>query len=155
MRTRHRLNRIINSNLDSTIVLDDEGTNPGASIGVRSRIETRRVSNEKARSSSDIPNAFRPSPPKRTKVNGQIDSNNAVSTSESDSTQKAIQCPICLESLDELKKNSKRLKSTTCGHILCNECLEATFKSSNLKSSIFCPTCRTKLTRSKIHDLFL
>lgn len=80
----------------------------------------------------------------------------AATTDTETQDSSGIQCPICLESLAELKKNKKRLKSTTCGHILCNECLEATFRSSggNGKSMV-CPTCRTKLTKAKIHDLFL
>lgn len=108
-----------------------------------------------------------------------------VETEAESTSGVGIQCPICLDSLSEvsssfiyllficsltlmltiqclacsfffqLKKNNKRLKSTTCGHILCNECLEATLRSAGNAKSMVCPTCRTKLTKAKIHDLFL
>jgi len=101
------------------------------------------IDDERSPSNSKSSKKFdRISPPKRIKVN--------IEKPE----KPEVQCPICLETLDELKKNNKRLKSTLCGHILCNECLDATFHASKTKT-MSCPTCRVKLTRQKIHDLYI
>jgi DNA-directed RNA polymerase subunit RPC12/RpoP len=56
----------------------------------------------------------------------------------------------------KLKSHGKNLMSTFCGHIICNTCVDEHFKASQLKSkTITCPTCRTKITRNKIHVLYL
>lgn len=74
-----------------------------------------------------------------------------VSTPEKPTT--SIQCPICLETLEELKLHKKQLKSTMCGHIMCGPCLQNMKQVGN--QTILCPICRTKLTKNKIHDLYL
>jgi hypothetical protein len=85
------------------------------------------------------------SPPKR----------NRTRSTESKSTS-SIQCPICLETLEELKMHKKQLKSTMCGHILCGTCFDNMKTIGNgSNKTILCPICRTKLTKAKIHDLFL
>lgn len=66
-----------------------------------------------------------------------------------------LQCPICLESLEELRDHNKILMATLCGHVLCNSCLDEHFKASSRQKTFACPTCRGKLTKSKIHNLYL
>jgi hypothetical protein len=63
-------------------------------------------------------------------------------------------CPICIETIPNLRKLKTKLKSTNCGHIICEPCSEALFKKNN-NQSIECPICRKKLTRSLVHDLFI
>lgn len=142
--------------MNSTIVLDDE---------------RNESTNEEQSSIIVVPSTVSPSPeissanssaPKRLRLDKHKKDNpkQAGTTSVNDKTdgsESSIHCPICLETLAELKANKKRLKSTLCGHILCNLCLDATFKSNgdSCSKSIFCPTCRTKLTKAKIHDLYL
>jgi len=64
----------------------------------------------------------------------------------------------------KLKQHGKQLKSTTCGHILCgtglinmqsNSSCSAGGRGAQVNKIILCPICRTKLTKAKIHDLFL
>ncbi|CAF0952981.1 unnamed protein product [Brachionus calyciflorus] len=78
---------------------------------------------------------------------------NNVSDSENDEIPK---CPLCLENLTELKQRNKKLVATPCGHVVCNKCLDEYFKSTSTGGkTALCPTCRTKLTKSKMITLFL
>jgi len=168
-----RPNRTNRNQLNSTIVLDDERPEQAVqqpppqtaeSAPLQSTVE--HVNNLQVQTDSQQIIALTTHSPKRQKVDrtnknkdNQKSKITTQTTTTSDSGESSIHCPICLETLSELKSNKKRLKSTLCGHILCNLCLEATFKSNGdgvgYSKSILCPTCRTKLTKSKIHDLYL
>eukprot|EP00039_Didymoeca_costata_P032995 m.40240 g.40240 ORF g.40240 m.40240 type:complete len:247 (+) comp9640_c1_seq1:1798-2538(+) len=54
-----------------------------------------------------------------------------------------ITCAVCLEPC-------KDTMVTTCGHVYCNQCI-----CDAIQEQKKCPICRTKLTRSKIHPLYL
>jgi len=60
-------------------------------------------------------------------------------------------CPICLETIKEIKQNNKRIMTTICGHIICSDCTESLCS----KISIECPKCRRQLTKDQIHIIFL
>lgn len=170
-RARRNVNRCREStnsnNMDNTIVIDDDRPEPTSTTSTN-YLSTRNLSRSLIRPFPEMPvtsrRAGHPHSAKRTRLNTKekilvekakgLHPPKPPIQPESDSNGPTISCPICLENLAELKSHNKRLKSTTCGHILCNECLDATFKSSVLKT-INCPTCRTKLTKAKIHDLFL
>ena len=62
----------------------------------------------------------------------------------------SISCPICLESIDEIKAANKKLCSTVCGHVFCMNCLEQFVKHKKQ-----CPTCRKKLSKKQYHPIFL
>ena len=61
-----------------------------------------------------------------------------------------ISCPICLDSLAELKAGNSQLVSTTCGHLFCEPCLQ-----DSVKRTKQCPTCRKKLTKRQFHRVYL
>ena len=60
-----------------------------------------------------------------------------------------LQCPVCMDPLRDLR-GRKEVKVTPCGHLFCNTCLDRAFK---LKDQ--CPTCRKKVTLSKVIKVFL
>ncbi|RUS74600.1 hypothetical protein EGW08_017642 [Elysia chlorotica] len=62
----------------------------------------------------------------------------------------SIVCPICLDDTRQMRRNFKELKSTTCGHIFCNVCIETAIRMQHQ-----CPTCRKRLTLRSIHPLFI
>jgi len=72
-----------------------------------------------------------------------------ASTSTRDVTT-GIQCPICLDTLAQMKAANHQLHSTTCGHLFCHPCIIQVI--SNTKK---CPTCRQSLTVKKIHPIFI
>lgn len=78
----------------------------------------------------------------------------SVSTSTSTSSTRdattGIQCPICLDTLPQMKAANHQLHSTTCGHLFCHPCIMQVI--SNTKH---CPTCRQLLTVKKIHPIFI
>mgnify|MGYP003571525798 CR=1 FL=1 len=59
-----------------------------------------------------------------------------------------VNCPICfLNSNDGIK-----FKVAKCGHIICKNCCEAMFKSSN---STKCPMCKKQVNKNDFMDIFL
>uniref|UniRef100_A0A0A9CWR9 RING-type domain-containing protein n=1 Tax=Arundo donax TaxID=35708 RepID=A0A0A9CWR9_ARUDO len=52
-------------------------------------------------------------------------------------------CPVCMNELTEAS-------STTCGHIFCKKCIEASIRAQKK-----CPTCRRKLTKNSFHRVYL
>lgn len=65
-------------------------------------------------------------------------------------------CPICLETIANLKKSNVKLMVTTCGHIICKQCTNSLVRLIPYKSGLIdCPSCRKKLTQTAIHDLYL
>ena len=63
-------------------------------------------------------------------------------------------CPICLETLDNLKNASIRLRVTICGHIMCKPCADSLIKNAR-RATFDCPNCRKLLLSSQIHDLYI
>lgn len=69
-----------------------------------------------------------------------------------ESSQNVISCPLCLDSLNEIKKE-KKIVSSTCGHMLCSVCLETLFKNSNKNNCMFCG--KTLTISDYFHIFFL
>lgn len=68
---------------------------------------------------------------------------------ESGSTP-TMHCPVCLDSFAKIGRSGRQLKSTTCGHVFCNICIQHAMELSKK-----CPTCRHKLSSRNIHSLYL
>ncbi|XP_064630665.1 E3 ubiquitin-protein ligase RNF4-like isoform X2 [Lineus longissimus] len=68
---------------------------------------------------------------------------------ESPFDQMAI-CPICFDNYQAIRASHRKVYSTVCGHIFCNECIKVAIRSQHR-----CPTCRKKLTLSQTHPVFL
>lgn len=49
-----------------------------------------------------------------------------------------LKCPICLETFFNVKKNSRKVCATRCGHMFCDDCLKKSMNESGRK----CPKCR-------------
>jgi len=47
-------------------------------------------------------------------------------------------CPVCLDSLDNIKKSRNKFLTLSCGHLFCDSCLV-----SSLSVRPHCPVCRT------------
>ena len=63
----------------------------------------------------------------------------------------SIRCPICLDSLHQIKNEKQQnMFSTTCGHLFCEPCITQVIASTKQ-----CPTCRQSLTTRKIHPVFI
>jgi len=61
-----------------------------------------------------------------------------------------LKCPVCLETAEEVLARNDQMSSTYCGHIFCKKCIRQV-----LNTTKSCPTCRTRVTESKVHRLFL
>lgn len=86
-------------------------------------------------------------PPQKVKANEP--SSNSTQDSKEDSQWT---CPICMDTLSELKAAKKLIWSTPCGHLFCKICLQTSLKSANKN---VCPTCRKKTTWAKTHQVFM
>ncbi|KAF2363367.1 Zinc finger RING-type [Trinorchestia longiramus] len=74
-------------------------------------------------------------------------SNNTSSAGKDDID---ISCPICFDSLADIKERRGHLVSTICGHLFCEGCLDAAVRRHKQ-----CPKCRKKLTKRQFHKLYL
>ena len=59
-----------------------------------------------------------------------------------------INCPICFEN----STSGKKFQVSNCGHIICKECINGIFKSSN---SSFCPICKRPVNKNNFMDIFI
>ncbi|XP_078358876.1 uncharacterized protein LOC144643486 isoform X2 [Oculina patagonica] len=78
-----------------------------------------------------------------------------ASTSSSDDSvsttpHKKISCPICWDDEQTIKRRKRKLTSTTCGHVFCDQCIRSAVQMQSK-----CPTCRKKLTLRQLHPIFL
>ncbi|KAJ7392509.1 E3 ubiquitin-protein ligase rnf4 [Desmophyllum pertusum] len=78
-----------------------------------------------------------------------------ASTSSSDnpapkSPLKKITCPICMDDEQTIKRRKRKLMSTTCGHVFCDQCIRSAVQMQSK-----CPTCRKKLSLKQLHPIFL
>lgn len=62
-----------------------------------------------------------------------------------DGREVAMECPICMESLE-----GRAIMATVCGHIFCAECIR-----NAVKKNKNCPNCRKKLNSNGIHPIYL
>ena len=61
-----------------------------------------------------------------------------------------IQCPVCLLSLQTLKRRGCSIVSTLCGHLFCSKCLPLSLRNNGR-----CPTCRKLLGMTGYHQVFI
>lgn len=61
-----------------------------------------------------------------------------------------IRCPVCFDSDSMIQRTQRQLYSTMCGHIFCSTCIKQTISLQGT-----CPTCRKKITKKQIHQIFL
>lgn len=71
-------------------------------------------------------------------------------TAESGGSTRTMHCPVCLDSFANISRSGRQLKSTICGHVFCNVCIQHALELSKK-----CPTCRRKLNSRNIHSLYL
>ena len=62
----------------------------------------------------------------------------------------SLQCPVCLRSLQTLKRRGCGIVSTMCGHLFCCKCLP-----QSLRNDGRCPTCRKLLGMTGYHQVFI
>ena len=85
--------------------------------------------------------------PKAASTSSPSTFNNQDQSSES---SVAIHCPICLDSLSQVKAANQQMHSTTCGHLFCGPCIMRVLAATQQ-----CPTCRKRLDVRKIHPIFI
>lgn len=94
----------------------------------------------------------------RTSLITNIDTNSKAASPQPQTTSEStIRCPICLEDLEEIRKQNNHLMAATCGHIICKVCLDSLKnKKHDHKSLFICPCCKKPWTgKSKFMKLFL
>lgn len=62
-------------------------------------------------------------------------------------------CPVCLDSLSEVKAAGRQVMATTCGHVFCDECIQGVLDAN--AGARKCPTCRKKLSTRSVHPLYI
>lgn len=67
------------------------------------------------------------------------------------SSRSIIQCPICMETVQQFEKEGRQLMVTRCGHIFCSVCIRESAKAQRR-----CPSCRKPVSlRGGFHELFI
>ncbi|NXU86469.1 RNF4 ligase, partial [Xiphorhynchus elegans] len=61
-----------------------------------------------------------------------------------------IRCPICMDFYSEIVQSERLIVSTPCGHVFCSQCLPVALETTST-----CPTCRTELTHSQYHPIYI
>lgn len=85
--------------------------------------------------------ATRKTPPKPR----QLNLDDSINDNDEPTQRVKITCPICLDS-----SMKKKMVSTKCGHIHCEECLK-----SSLQAAKKCPVCRKALTgKDPFHPIY-
>lgn len=81
----------------------------------------------------------------------QPSTSSSYSPSPSKSAGKAaITCPVCMDRASVFESMGRKLVTTNCGHIFCNECIRNAISSLHK-----CPVCNKKLTLRSYHRLFI
>ena len=82
-----------------------------------------------------------------------LDTGSQPSTSKSADAQESsseYHCPICLDSLTQIKSANIQMNSTMCGHVFCKPCITQVVASTKM-----CPTCRNDLRLDQLISIFL
>lgn len=79
-----------------------------------------------------------------------IASTSSIDDPAATTTEKKICCPICWDDDKTIKRRKRKLMSTTCGHVFCDQCIRNAVQMQNK-----CPTCRKKLSLRQLHPIFL
>eukprot|EP00729_Bicosta_minor_P015107 gene15107-23302_t len=120
------------------------GAGTGAAAAIAVPAQVRAEAHQSTFAAAPEPRRI-PAKPKETKVSKNVKEGNEKSGLSNDAPAgpSAITCAVCLEP-------ATNMMVTHCGHVFCNECICDTIKEFKK-----CPICRTKLTRSKIHPIYL
>ena len=62
----------------------------------------------------------------------------------------SISCPVCMDRASVFESTGRKLVTTNCGHIFCDECIRQAISSLHK-----CPVCNKKLTLRSYHRLFI
>ncbi|KAK7109704.1 E3 ubiquitin-protein ligase RNF4-like [Littorina saxatilis] len=110
---------------------------PSSSSGTRSRSgRSNAAINVEDVSDDDLPNT-------------PFDANRNANTSIASPEPVKITCPVCMETDTQIRRN-RQLYSTVCGHIFCSACIKQAIDVQHM-----CPTCRKRLTKRQIHQIYL
>ncbi len=73
-----------------------------------------------------------------------------VTEKTSPASKHIINCPVCMETVQQFEKDGRHVMVTHCGHIFCNECIKKAVKAQQK-----CPNCRKPVKWNNCHPLFL
>ena len=65
-----------------------------------------------------------------------------------DDENNVLNCPICFMNTT----SGKKFQVAKCGHIICKDCCNSLFKSSNITH---CPICKMELKKENFMDIFI
>lgn len=149
--------------IDSPVILSPGG--PPVSLGVEDRERMPATTSEvvivpesddevQVLSSSSSPGRrFRHAPQPTTPSDSLSATRPSTSFSPSPgkSTGKAsITCPVCMDRASVFESMGRKLVTTNCGHVFCDECIRNAISSLHK-----CPVCNKKLTMRSFHRLFI
>jgi len=118
---------------------NEETSNQGPSTTVSSSSSSKKSGSKKSGKGTTIAKAAEPA---------------AQQPSSSGGSSSA--CPICMETYDAIKANpvpakAKIITLNSCGHVLCNNCLDESYRA---QGKLICPVCRKKYTKKQIRQIF-
>lgn len=67
-----------------------------------------------------------------------------------EASKRIINCPVCMETIQQFEKDGRQLMVTRCGHIFCEVCIKRAVKAQHR-----CPSCRKPINWNSFHPLFL
>ncbi|ELP94822.1 hypothetical protein EIN_247160 [Entamoeba invadens IP1] len=82
------------------------------------------------------------------KMRGVDEGQNGKERNKEERANKVVEgivCPICYQT-------TKDVQTTKCGHLFCSECLEVLLNTQGVH---YCPICRSKISKSSSHKIFL
>lgn len=82
----------------------------------------------------------------RTKTNASEGDTVPISSDQNN----IVECRICLDDINEMRKKKSQIMSTVCGHVFCRCCIETSIKKFKC-----CPVCKKSLNKEQIHLLFI
>ena len=62
----------------------------------------------------------------------------------------SITCPVCMDRASVFESMGRKLVTTNCGHVFCDECIKNAISSLHK-----CPVCNKRLTMRQYHRLFI
>lgn len=142
--TTPRRDRLLGANDTTVVVIGSPDQSPGSR---RRRVPPPvMIEDEETDSDEELPPCPFYVPPRQTKSRG-------VSTNPASSgplSPDPISCPVCLDDYKTIKLNKRKLFTTHCGHVFCEECI-----LSSIRQHRCCPLCRKKLTQKNVFPLHI
>lgn len=100
---------------------------------------------------------LRTKPAKTVRVNEpkikQVQSNNSPPSRATHAP--VVECPICMQTHDQVKEQNGQMMATPCGHIFCKDCLKRLWQSTGTGKMVKCPKCRTGISITKCIKIFI